>query len=212
MINQSISESYGTLYVISSPSGGGKTTLVSQLLECTPDIARAITHTTRAPRPDEKDGIHYYFASVDEFNALVEADGFLEYAQVFRNSYGTSKKEVISKLKRGIDVVLVIDWQGAQQVRIAAPSTVTIFILPPSINALRARLLTRNQDSFAVVETRMEDAINQISHYTEFDYLVINDDFDMALAQLRAIIISRRLRNSVQVRRHDSLIKSLLEG
>ncbi|GBU10257.1 guanylate kinase [Gammaproteobacteria bacterium] len=206
-----MNESYGNLYVVSSPSGGGKTTLVSQLLECTPDLMRAITHTTRPPRPDEKNGVHYHFVNPDEFALLIDNDGFLESAQVFKNQYGTSKKEVVSKLKRGMDVVLVIDWQGAQQVRIKEPNAITIFILPPSIDALRARLLTRNQDSFSVVETRMEDAVTQISHYVDFDYLLINDDFDMALAQLRAIIMAQRLRNNRQTLKHKELINALID-
>lgn len=204
------SEYYGTLYVVSSPSGGGKTTLVSQLLECTTDISRAITHTTRAPRPDEKDGVHYHFVSKEEFQTLVKDNGFLEYAEIFGNYYGTSVQEVRSKLKRGIDVVLVIDWQGAEQIRQKWKEAVTIFIMPPSIDILRARLLSRNQDSLETVELRMQDAVHQVSHYKKFDYLVMNDDFDVALANLRSIIMARRLLLAPQEKRYANLIKDLL--
>ncbi len=202
----------GHLYVISSPSGGGKTTLVSQLLECTPDVARAVTHTTRKPRPDEKNGVHYHFVSVETFHEMVAQDGFLEYASVFGNFYGTSRKEVDSRRKHGTDVLLVIDWQGAQLVRQATAEAISIFILPPSIGALHARLLSRNQDHPSVVEARMQDAVNQISHYPEFDYLVINDDFDMALASMRAIIMANRLRIKPQMHRHAELLDELLSS
>ncbi|KZS23278.1 guanylate kinase [Wohlfahrtiimonas chitiniclastica] len=201
----------GNLYVISSPSGGGKTTLVSQLLECTPDICRVVTHTTRAARPNEKDGMHYHFVTDEAFEALKAEGGFVETARVFNAQYGTSWKEVKSKLRHGMDVVLVIDWQGAEQVRISHPEAISIFILPPSLETLRARLFARNEDSIAVVENRMKDASNQISHYKDFDYLVVNDDFDLALANLRSIIMAERLKTAPQKERHKLLISSLLE-
>lgn len=200
----------GTLYVISSPSGGGKTTLVSQLLECTPDIARVVTHTTRPPRPNEKNGIHYHFVSESEFIEMKENSEFVETASVFNALYGTSWKEVKDKLKNGMDVVLVIDWQGAEQVRISHPDAITIFILPPSLDTLRARLLARNEDSESVIEGRMEDASHQIKHYTDFDYLVINDDFDLALANLRSIVMAQRLLKKHQEIKHQALINALL--
>lgn len=201
----------GNLYVISSPSGGGKTTLVSQLLECTPDVSRVVTHTTRSPRPNEKNGVHYHFVSETDFVALKNDNGFVETAQVFDSYYGTSWKEVKSKLKHGMDVVLVIDWQGAEQVRISHPEAITIFILPPSLETLRARLFARNEDTLAVVESRMKDAANQISHYKSFDYLVVNDDFDLALANLRSIVMAERLKANHQKVRHQLLIDSLLQ-
>lgn len=202
----------GNLYVISSPSGGGKTTLVSQLLECTPDISRVVTHTTRPPRPNEKHGVHYHFVTSDDFLALKEEGGFVETAQVFNFHYGTSWKEVKAKLRHGMDVILVIDWQGAEQVRISHPEAITIFILPPSLETLRARLFARNEDSVAVVENRMKDASNQIMHYKDFDYLVVNDDFDIALANLRSIIMAERLKADHQKVRHQLLISSLLQS
>ncbi len=203
------SSATGTLYVISAPSGGGKTSLVSQLMECTADITRVITHTTRTPRRNEENGVHYHFVSQEEFEALQQQDAFVEYAEVFGNLYGTSKQEIHSKLIQGQDVMLVIDWQGAEQVRHKMPEAVNIFILPPSIDALRARLLKRNQDSITTIDERMQDALNQIRHYQHFDYIIINDDFDIALANLRAIIMAERLKTPAQEQRYARLIQDL---
>ena len=148
----------------------------------------------------------------DEFLSLKDEGGFVETAQVFNFHYGTSWKEVKAKLRHGMDVILVIDWQGAEQVRISHPEAITIFILPPSLETLRARLFARNEDSVAVVENRMRDASNQIMHYKDFDYLVVNDDFDIALANLRSIIMAERLKADHQKVRHQLLISSLLQS
>lgn len=201
---------FGTLYVISSPSGGGKTTLVNKLLKHNTSVTRAVTHTTRAPRDGEIDGEHYHFVSVEEFKALLAEDGFLEHAEVFGNWYGTSKQEIEKQTAEGKDVVLVIDWQGAEQVKNLMPEAVLIFILPPSIEALRARLDHRNLDSQEIVEKRMEDAKNQIKHYKKFDYLIVNEDFDLALLELRGIFQSNRLRLKYQEVALAELLEKLL--
>ncbi len=199
----------GTLFVISSPSGGGKTTLVNQLIDQTDYVERVVTHTTRAPRAGEIDGEHYHFVSVEEFKALIEQDGFYEYAEVFGNYYGTSKKAVEAKTREGKDVVLVIDWQGAKSIKAIMPEAVLIFIMPPSLETLRARLIHRNLDSEAIVEKRMEDAVNQIKHYRSFDYVIVNDDFDLALSELKGIFHTNRLRLKYQVVKEAALLKSL---
>lgn len=199
----------GTLFVISSPSGGGKTTLVNQLIDQTDYVERVVTHTTRAPRVGEIDGEHYHFVSVEEFKALIEQDGFYEYAEVFGNYYGTSKKAVEAKTREGKDVVLVIDWQGAKSIKAIMPEAVLIFIMPPSLETLRARLIHRNLDSEAIVEKRMKDAVNQIKHYRSFDYLIVNDDFDLALSELKGIFHTNRLRLKYQVVKEAALLKSL---
>ncbi len=201
---------FGTLYVISAPSGGGKTTLVNKLLEQSPYVTRAVTHTTRAPREGEINGEHYHFVSVEEFKALLAEDGFLEHAEVFGNWYGTSKAEIAKQTAAGKDVVLVIDWQGAEQVKALMPEAVLIFILPPSIEALRARLNHRNLDAEEVVDKRMEDAMNQIKHYKKFDYLIVNDDFDLAFLELRSIFHSNRLRYKYQSVALKELLDKLL--
>ncbi|MDG9728907.1 guanylate kinase [Ignatzschineria sp. RMDPL8A] len=199
----------GTLFVISSPSGGGKTTLVNQLIDQTDYVERVVTHTTRAPRAGEIDGEHYHFVSVEEFKALIEQDGFYEYAEVFGNYYGTSKKAVEAKTREGKDVVLVIDWQGAKSIKAIMPEAVLIFIMPPSLEILRARLIHRNLDSEAIVEKRMKDAVNQIKHYRSFDYVIVNDDFDLALSELKGIFHTNRLRLKYQVVKEAALLKSL---
>ncbi len=199
----------GTLFVISSPSGGGKTTLVNQLIDQTDYVERVVTHTTRAPRAGEIDGEHYHFVSVEEFKALIEQDGFYEYAEVFGNYYGTSKKAVEAKTREGKDVVLVIDWQGAKSIKAIMPEAVLIFIMPPSLETLRARLIHRNLDSEAIVEKRMKDAVNQIKHYRSFDYVIVNDDFDLALSELKGIFHTNRLRLKYQVVKEAALLKSL---
>ncbi len=199
----------GTLFVISSPSGGGKTTLVNQLIDQTDYVERVVTHTTRTPRAGEIDGEHYHFVSVEEFKALIEQDGFYEYAEVFGNYYGTSKKAVEAKTREGKDVVLVIDWQGAKSIKAIMPEAVLIFIMPPSLETLRARLIHRNLDSEAIVEKRMKDAVNQIKHYRSFDYVIVNDDFDLALSELKGIFHTNRLRLKYQVVKEAALLKSL---
>ena len=200
----------GTLYIIAAPSGAGKTSLVQQLVTTTPGIVASISHTTRPPRPGEQDGVHYHFIPLPSFETMIAQGAFLEHAQVFGNRYGTSRAAVLAKLQAGLDVILEIDWQGAQQVRKQLPDSPSIFILPPSRDALRQRLAGRGQDSAEVIERRMAAALDELSHYVEFDYLVINDQFETALTELSAIIIAQRQRRTAQLERHLELFHILL--
>ena len=200
----------GTLYIISAPSGAGKTSLVNALVKTLDNVKVSISHTTRQKRPDETDGVNYHFVSTAKFQEMMEKGGFLEYAQVFGNKYGTSEAWVEETLSRDIDVVLEIDWQGAQQIRHIKPDALGIFILPPSREALEMRLQGRGQDDDEVIARRMEESIEEISHYVEYQYVVINDDFDTALKDLETIIASQRLALSAQVDRNPKLISSLL--
>lgn len=202
----------GTLFIFSAPSGAGKTSLVNALLNTTSHIGVSVSHTTRAPRPGEENGTAYHFVSHAEFQQMVDAGAFLEHAQVFDNYYGTSQRWVESELAAGRDVILEIDWQGAQQVRHLMPDAVSVFIAPPSIAALRERLQGRGQDNEATINRRMQDARSEMSHYGEYDYLIINDEFDNTLAELRAIIIARRHRIEAQQARHADTLTSLLLG
>jgi len=203
--------SKGTLFIISAPSGAGKTSLIRALLESRGDeLKLSISHTTRGPRPGEADGEDYHFVDADSFRRMIDEGAFLEYAQVFDNFYGTSKNAVETLLSRGEDVILEIDWQGAQQVRQMMPESVGIFILPPSREALGKRLRDRGQDEEEVIARRMRDALSEMSHYREYDYLVINDVFQDALAGLDAIVRSRRLRRGFQEQRFRGLLQSLL--
>ena len=181
----------GTLFILSAPSGAGKTTLAKALADALPDVAISVSHTTRPKRPGERDGIDYIFVSDAEFLASVEAGEFLEHAQVFGNRYGTSRGAIERLLQQGKDVILDIDWQGARAVKKAMPQAKSIFILPPSRDALAQRLAGRGQDSTAVIERRMRAAISEMEHYEEFDYQVVNDDFAAALADLKAIIAGK---------------------
>lgn len=200
----------GTLYIITAASGAGKTSLVKALVEADPVIAVSVSHTTRASRPGERDGVDYHFVSVDRFQAMITEGAFLEHAKVFDNFYGTGRAGIEEQLARDRDVILEIDWQGARQVRAAFPGCVGIFVLPPSRVALESRLRGRGQDPDEVIARRMRDAVAEMSHYAEFDHLVINDDFQVALADLKAIFRALRLRQPAQVRRHAALIAGLL--
>ena len=200
----------GNLYIVAAPSGAGKTSLVKSLVETTPGIVASVSHTTRPPRPGEQEGVHYYFVSRAAFEAMVAEGAFLEHAQVFGNRYGTSRAAVLSKLQDGLDVILEIDWQGAQQVRARMPGCLGIFILPPSRDALQQRLAGRGQDSTEVIERRMAASLDELSHYAEFDYLVINDQFETALTELRAIVVAQRQRRTAQLERHPELLRILL--
>jgi len=200
----------GQLYIISAPSGAGKTSLVKALLEAETGIDVSVSHTTRAKREGEIEGVDYHFTDKDAFQALVSVNGFLEHATVFGNSYGTSKASVEKQLSEGIDVILEIDWQGAQQVRHLMPASCSIFILPPSKSALEERLKGRGQDSDEVIAKRMCTAVDEMQHYSEYDFLLVNDDFNMALAQLQAIIGGQRLRIERSKRDHAALINQLL--
>jgi len=203
--------STGTLYIISAPSGAGKTSLVKALLEKLSDVAVSVSYTTRPVRPGEQDGVDYHFIEKAEFEQLVAGGEFLEHAQVFGNYYGTRRAAVLEKLESGEDVILEIDWQGARQVFEAFPQAVRVFILPPSREALRQRLTGRGQDSEEVINRRMADAVSEMSHYKEFDYLVFNDDFDRALVELIALFRARRLRSEAQQQRYASELRGLLE-
>lgn len=202
--------SRGTLYTVSAPSGAGKTSLAKALVESTADIQVSISHTTRPMRPGERDGVNYHFVTQEVFAAMLEVAEFLEHAQVFNNFYGTSKEWVESTLQAGVDVILEIDWQGAAQVRRQIPEAVSVFILPPSRETLYSRLTGRGQDSEEVIAARMAEAKNELTHYVESDYLIVNQDFDKALMEFKAIIQAQRLRQKYQARRHEALLRSLL--
>ncbi|MGZ4957801.1 MAG: guanylate kinase [Methylomonas sp.] len=200
----------GKLYIISAPSGAGKTSLVKQLLAQTEKLAVSVSHTTRAMRAGEQHGVDYFFVSVDSFKDMIEHQAFLEHAQVFDNFYGTAQRSVEDNLAQGLDVILEIDWQGAQQVRRMLPDAVSIFILPPSIEVLRQRLQNRGQDPDEVIARRMRDAVTEMSHYPEFDYLIVNDDFNTALNQLKSIVIANRLLQNRQQQLLEPLLQNLL--
>lgn len=200
----------GTLFIVSGASGTGKSSLVGRLVAVEADLVLSVSHTTRPRRPAEKDGVHYNFIDAESFQARVREGLFLEYAQVFGHYYGTSRVWVTQRLRSGIDVILEIDWQGARQVRERITGSIGIFILPPSRDALETRLRGRDQDSPEVVQRRLRDAGNDMSHFEEFDYIVINDDFATALNELRMIVLVSRLRCSVQAQRHHELLSALL--
>jgi len=178
----------GKLFILSAPSGAGKSSLAKALMEALPDLGVSVSHTTRDPRPGEQNGVHYFFVSRGEFDAMVAAGRFLEHATVFGNSYGTSRAVIENLLKQGKSVILDIDWQGARSIKAQMPQAVSIFILPPSRAALEERLRNRQQDSDEVIARRMHEAVSEMSHYREFEWVVVNDDFAAALADLKAII------------------------
>jgi len=201
------------LYILSAPSGAGKSSLLRALLATVGDSAVvSVSHTTRKPRPGEVDGGDYHFVDVETFQAMAGEDAFLEHARVFDNHYGTSRQAVSEQLMAGRDVILEIDWQGARLVRERMPESTGIFILPPSREALRERLQGRGQDDKAVIERRMRDAISEMSHYNEYDFLVINDVFERALEDLAAILRSRRLGLALQSLEQADLLRELLES
>jgi guanylate kinase len=189
----------GTLYIVSAPSGAGKTSLLKVLVDGRDDLNVCVSHTTRAPRPGEESGVHYHFVSVDKFQQMITRNEFLEHARVFDHFYGTAESSVRSELEVGRNVILEIDWQGARQVRERFPEAVSIFIVPPSVEALRERLSGRGQDSDEIIERRMRDAMSEMSHHQEYDYIVVNDAFDVAVEDLRAIVRTQQLRASRQV-------------
>jgi guanylate kinase len=209
MLNNS--KSYlGQLFIVAAPSGGGKTSLVNQLIRMIPDIELSVSHTTRAPRPKEKHGKDYFFVSKPEFEQMISEHAFLECAQVFENFYGTSKQQIEERLEQGIDIVLDIDWQGAQQIRQFFPSAVSIFLLPPSLETLRERLNNRQQDKPEVIEKRMHQAQDELRHYAEFDYLIVNKEFNLAFEQLKSIVLAERLKKVRQIQREAKLLSFLL--
>ncbi|KJY97958.1 MULTISPECIES: guanylate kinase [Pseudoalteromonas] len=206
-----MSQVRGNLFILSAPSGAGKSSLINALLQQHSDMQVSVSHTTRAPRPGEQNAKHYHFVSEAEFKTLIDNDDFFEWAQVFDNYYGTSKAAIEQQLANGIDVFLDIDWQGARQVRELAPDVTTIFILPPSKAELENRLTNRGQDSADVIAGRMAKAQSETSHFDEYDYLVVNDDFDTALAEIETIVKAKRLSISAQRVKHNELIHDLLK-
>ncbi|WP_294893099.1 guanylate kinase [uncultured Gilliamella sp.] len=202
----------GTLFIISAPSGAGKSSLIRAYLaqENHHPAKVSISHTTRKPRPGEQQGEHYYFVDNQKFESLIKQNAFVEYAHVFDHYYGTSKAEIEQSLMQGINVFLDIDWQGAKQVRQQMPESKSIFILPPSLKELENRLIKRGQDDAQVISKRMHKAQSEISHYNEYDYVIINDDFDESLGSLNAIMTSASLEQSKQAIAHQQLLAALL--
>ncbi|MEE9304222.1 MAG: guanylate kinase [Thiotrichaceae bacterium] len=200
----------GKLYIVSAPSGAGKTSMLKQLIKRKPELKVSVSHTTRSSRPGEKHGVNYYFVSIDEFKQAIEDKAFFEHAEVFGNYYGTSKETVQQQLDEGDDVILEIDWQGARKVREQFSEVISIFILPPSRNDLESRLQDRQQDSDQVIQARMQEASEEMEHYHEYDYIIINDDFEQAINELEAIFDSENLRLEMQQQKHKSLLDELL--
>ena len=203
--------STGTLYTVSAPSGAGKTSLVNALIERCEGLQVSVSHTTRPMRPAEKEGVNYHFVSDNVFVDMLDRAEFLEHAQVFGNLYGTSSVWLEEQLERGLDVILEIDWQGARQVKQLLPETQSIFILPPSRQALQQRLSLRGQDDPGIIEGRMNAAVAEMSHYVESDFLVVNKDFDQALDELQCIVASQRLRTARQQEILPSMLQNLLK-
>lgn len=205
-----MSKQKGNLFILSAPSGAGKSSLYKALLQADQKVRISVSHTTRAPRTGEEHGREYFFVDVDSFLDMIAEDAFFEHAQVFDNYYGTSKKAIFDMLEQGLDVILEIDWQGARQVRELYPDAIGIFILPPSLQALEERLTGRGTDAADVIARRMSKAVNEMSHYDEYEYVIINDDFDQALQQLQAVFVANRARTPLIREIHSDLINDLL--
>ncbi len=202
----------GSLFVISAPSGAGKTSLVHALLNINPQIDLSVSFTTRQPRPGEINGKDYHFVSRKQFVEMADRNEFLESAEVYGNLYGTSQSWISQEIAKGFDILLEIDWQGARQVRTLFPDCISVFVLPPSLQALENRLKGRGKDKGDVIERRLAAAHEDVSHAAEFDYVIINDDLDEALKELNAIVLSARLRSVCQMARHSALIHQLLHS
>ncbi|MGR0279011.1 guanylate kinase [Marinomonas dokdonensis] len=200
----------GNLFILSAPSGAGKSTLYKALLKQDEQVRISISHTTRAPRQGEEHGREYYFTDPESFLDMIAEDEFFEHAQVFDNYYGTSKASIFGMLEQGLDVILEIDWQGARQVRQLYPEAIGIFILPPSLKDLELRLNGRGTDSEDVIKRRMDKAISEMSHYHEYDFVIINDEFDTALSQMAGIFQAMRNKTPVMQQKHNNLINDLL--
>jgi guanylate kinase len=213
-LTQAAQQSRGGLFIVSAPSGGGKTSLTRTALERLRVLGLrteiSVSYTTRAPRPGEQDGVHYHFVDEDRFLAMIAAGDFLEHAEVFGRRYGTGRSRTLDLLAQDCDVILDIDWQGARQVRTQMPEVVSVFILPPSLEELERRLRGRGQDDEATVRKRMAAAQAETSHYAEYDYLIVNDDFERALGDLLSVFRTRRLGRPAQAARYGDLLASLL--
>lgn len=203
-------QNLGRLFIVAAPSGGGKTSLVKKLVDNLDNISVSVSHTTRDKRVGETHGEHYFFTEERDFLNMVDAGEFIEHARVFRHLYGTSKVEIEKQLTLGLDVVLDIDWQGAAQIKTLFPEAVTIFILPPSLDVLKRRLMARRRDNAEVIEERMQRACDELSHYNEFDYLIVNDNFNHAAAELRAVVVANRLMLVRQMQKQSNLLSFLL--
>ena len=201
----------GTLFIVSAPSGAGKTSLVKALVESCDKVLVSISHTTRPIRPGEQDGLNYHFVTESTFLEMLEQTDFLEHARVFGNLYGTSSAWVEEQLDAGLDVILEIDWQGAQQIRALHPESRAIFILPPSLATLEQRLQSRGQDDADIIQARLREAVREMSHYVESDFVIVNQDFETALGELRAVVLSQRLTTQRQQVAQKALLQSLLD-
>jgi guanylate kinase len=202
----------GSLFIVAAPSGGGKTSLVKKLIHDLALIDVSISHTTRAMRPGEVNGVDYFFINEAEFENMVIQNAFIEHAVVFDHLYGTAFEQINARLSAGVDVVLDIDWQGAQQIKRSFSDAVSVFVIPPSIDALKERLQARRQDNEIVIQSRMNNACTELQHYPEFDYLIVNDDFEEAAFQLQSIVIAHRLRMSRQSIQQEILLSFLLSS
>ncbi|MGO3345589.1 MAG: guanylate kinase [Marinomonas sp.] len=200
----------GNLFILSAPSGAGKSSLYKALLKADDKVRISISHTTRAARTGEEHGREYYFTEDEDFLDMIAEEAFFEHAQVFDNFYGTSKASIFNMLEQGLDVILEIDWQGARQVRKLYPDAIGIFILPPSLAVLEERLRDRGTDSEEVIQRRMSKAVNEISHYNEYDFVIVNDDFETALTQMKSIFTAMRSKNTVMKQKYGNLLNDLL--
>ena len=199
----------GSLFIVSAPSGAGKTSLVRALCERLDDVMMSVSHTTRPRRPGEVDGVDYHFIERESFEKSAAAGGYLEYARVFDNYYGTSREATEKLLAAGKDVILEIDWQGARQILDVMPVNLSIFILPPSLQALEQRLRARGQDSDEVIARRMSEAKEEMVHFNEYDYLIVNDDFNVALEEIEAVLCTSHLRTGAQCDRQQTVLMDL---
>lgn len=200
----------GSLFIVAAPSGGGKTSLVRKLVDTLEHVEVSISHTTRTMRPGEQHGADYFFVDDKAFIKMINDNAFLEHAQVFNHLYGTSIAQISERLSHGVDVVLDIDWQGAAQIKKSFPDVVSIFIIPPSLDELKQRLTNRRQDKDHVISERMKKAQDELSHYAEFDYLIVNDNFEHAASELNAIVVANRLRTARQINKQAKLLSFLM--
>ena len=211
--HSSPNQTLGNLFIVAAPSGAGKSTLIKEILSKSTSqqaMQLSVSHTTRAPRKGEQNSVEYHFVDHAKFESMIQQDAFYEHAQVFGNYYGTSKAAISDKLQQGIDVFLDIDWQGARQVKKQNPDVISIFILPPSVEALQARLSGRGQDSDEIIAKRMAEAQSEISHYNEFDFVIVNDQLEQAHKEFESIVIAQRTHLAKQQIRHHSLFTRLL--